>query len=283
MIMKKISKIYKILDSSLGMIASVIAIIPFMGWVLGIMYKPNYAQKCALFYGIPEKYFKQIDLNINLYSYLRVIGVLIVMLIILLIKNYTILGAKFNIILNAVFGVLALILITFINSYHIINIISREVERHNYVDFVTNHVNSIPYWVYTISAILGITYTAFFIIALINEGLKWCKLIKGFIVFITVLIGLISFWKSLPIEPEKKSQYEVILVPDGNELDNRVILADLGDQYLTVSYRLPKVGSAYEFYTGNYKLLNKEGLIVSLLRFNSGIKIVNNGSVTLNN
>lgn len=284
MIMKKISEICKILDSPLSITASLIAIIPFFEWGFGVMYKPYYAQKCALFYVIPEKYFKQVDLNINFYSYLQVIVALMVMLIILLIKNHTPLSVRFNIILNTVFGALVLILITFINDYHIINIISREVERRNHIVFVTKYVNSIPFWIYIISAILGIMYTASFTFALINEDRKWCKLIKSFIVLLTVLIGLVSFGESLPIEPEKKSQYEVTLIQeDEGELDNRVILADLGDQYLTVSYKLYPNSSIHEFYTGNYKLLNKEGLDVWLMRFNGGIKIVNDDSITLNN
>lgn len=283
MIMNKISEILKGLDSRLSITVSLITIITVIGGVFVGGYKLNYAQKCALYYGIPEKYFKQVYLNINFYKYLPAIIALAIMLIILLIKKNILLSDNLNFALNSIYGVLALILITFINNYHLINIVSRELNRKKYVEYVTNHLSSVTYWIYMISAILGVAYTALFIAVLINDNIKWCKAAKSGVVFLTVLIGLISVWKSLPIEPEKKSQYEVTLVPDGEELDYRVVLADLGEQYLTVSFRKPKDCEIYEFYTGNYKLLNKDGLIVSLRRFNSGIKIVNNDSVTLNN
>lgn len=281
--MKKTSDIFKILDMPLSVTASLIAIVPFIGWVFEAIYKPSYAQRCAMFYGIPEKYFKQVALNINLLNYLPVIVVLMIMLIILQKKESGHLNDDLEIILTAVYEAIALIFIIAVNDSYLLNIILRELDRRNYVDFVSNHVKIIPYWILTFSVILGGAYTAVFFIVLINQRLKWLKLIKKAIMIFTLLIVIIYFCKNLPIEPEKKSQYEVTFIQDGDERDERVILADLGDQYLTVSYRLPKVGSAYEFYTGNYKLLNKEGLIVTLLRFNSGIKIVNNSSVTLNN
>lgn len=255
----------------------ILVIFSFVGLLAGVikyMYIPWYAMESQVYYKIPSKYFKQIDMG-SIYN-----SLLMACIILLIIACLTIFGHKMGKKTNSSLKLISYlihiflgIMVMILNYSNLMNILLKLLSRHYLIKFVTAHISSLPWWFIVFSFIVGV-------ILIITTFFHKMKILKLILILFTIGIELASVYLSLPTTPQEKSQYEVTYISDeeGNG-ENRVILSEIDGKYFTVPYGFEDASLSVIFYTGSYKLLPMEELEVWVTRFNSGIKIENNKTI----
>lgn len=238
------------------------------------LYLSLYAKKCQEFYKIPAKYFGQINL-VNLVSDLLPIITLLVVIIILTlisIKTEKKTDSKNGIIFYLVNIILGTFTI-FIIYQTLLNITLEFIFREYFIEFISMYVTILPFIYFLFAFISGCVFifSSFF-----TERFPKLVLVQAILILIMVVLIIFSAYYSLPIEPQDKRQYEVTFINDEEKNsigENRVILSEVGDNFLTVSYALDSESDKVIFYTQSYKLIPMEGLELRMNLFNQEIKI----------
>lgn len=256
-------------------LSSVIVLV--FGTIFKYLYVPWYIMQCQEFYGIPAKYFKQIDIESIYGNFLLVFILLLAIIISLWVGR--LMEKKTDIIQNVVSHTIhaALgILIMFMNYSYFMNITLERLSRCIGIEFVSLHVKELPFIFLSLSFFMGVI---FIFTSFVGKKPFWI-IVRYIIICGTSVIAIISAYYSLPIAPQEKFQYEVTYVEDDNgNGDNRVILAEVDGKYLTVSYGLQDGSDKTIFYTNSYKMMPMEGTEVWVSRFNQGIEINNNNII----
>lgn len=275
-IKEKMEVLSDFIEKPINMILALISFTALVTGSINYLYSSWYVVRCQEFYKIPAKYFKQ-TITEKEFCDLLPIGIALVIVIILILMSKKMekrLDSSSKIIYYVVNIILGVVVLCIIYD-NLMNITLETLNRHMNIELVSAHVSVIPIVFLLVATFLGcgLIFSSF-----LKKHLPKLKWVQAILILITVVVIFISAFYSLPIAPQDKSQYEVTFISDetvdGNSLgDNRVILSEIDGNFLTVSYGLDKESDAVIFYTQSYEILPKEGLKLSLKRFNSGIQI----------
>lgn len=236
--------------------------------IINYIYEYIYKARSEEFYNVPREYF-----NISINSRILYIGSILFMLVCLFvpsilkkreIKNGTANRGTFvySFSLSVIFGIELGIL----NSYNLIEIMKATNTRNMFFELCNTWIDEHAYFVVIFIIIMGsIALTG---MTLSNEisNIKWrcakkiISIVFGFALMINILLLVYGTLFKIGTSVEDITKYEVVV----NQEEEFIVLSKIDEYVLVVPYTVDK-DNKYIFYTGTYRLIEKEKCVYSYI------------------